>query len=98
MKPTAKANIAPALSTAIRFSILQQVIIIMAASSLLDGGAIAQICLLGSAASWTIIGLILVRRRLSPTKTDLALVNVGYLLLCILSGLVAAGVWQLQGK
>jgi len=76
---------------------LQQGIIMVLAGFLLDGGSTGQVCSYAVVAFWGGVAVILCRRASVPTKSDLALVRGGFIVLCVLSFFVAYGIWYLKG-
>jgi len=84
------------LRAAIHSALVQQAIVLLLASMILDGGLLAQICGFAFAAFWAAVGLLKIRRNSFPTKIDLALIRCGYLLVCLISFLVASFVWHLR--
>ena len=82
---------------AIKFALAQQLIIFLLAGSILDGGAIAQICFYGFAAFWAATFLLLRRGKGTITKLDLAFIQGGSLLLCLLSYFLTTFIWKVRG-
>jgi hypothetical protein len=62
-----------------------------------DFGTSFQTSTFGIAATWTGIGTILLRRRLSPTKGDLDFVRLSTLPLCVVSYLLSHAIWSWRG-
>jgi hypothetical protein len=72
------------LKEAVRFSLLQQLLILGFTSMILDGGVLCCICLYAAIGFWT--GVVIIRlRRPIPTTGDLAFIRVGYLPLCMIA-------------
>jgi hypothetical protein len=92
MAPPTK--IAASLQSAIKLAIVQQLIVILVAGSLLDGGVVAQICIYAFAAYWGGTIVILARRRAAPTKLDIILVRSGYLVVCVISFILTFAIWS----
>ena len=83
--------------TAITSAIVQQVIVLVFASLILDGGDLLLFCLVACLAFWAGVVFIRVRRGHTPTKIDLILIRSSYLLLCIITFFVVHLVWKLRG-
>jgi hypothetical protein len=69
---------------AIRSTLFQQLVILGLTSMILDGGQICCLCFYASLGFWTGVVIIRVRRPI-PTKVDLAVIEGGYLPLCLVS-------------
>jgi len=69
----------------IHWALLQQFLLGILCLLLLDGGAMARQCALVLVAFWVGATLIMVRRPISPTFTDKALIQLGFVPLLILS-------------
>src|SRR5262245_20396287 len=82
---------------AITSAIVQQVIVLVLASLILDGGDLLMFCLVACLAFWTGVIFIRVRRGQTPTKIDLLLIRSSYLLLCIITFFAVHLVWKLRG-
>ena len=91
--------IAPAspYRTAITSTVVQQVIVLVLAAMLLDGGDLLMFCLVACLAFWVGVTFIRVHRGQTPTKMDLILIRSSYLLLCIITFFVVHLVWKLRG-
>jgi hypothetical protein len=89
--------ISPFLESAIASAVIQQVLVVVITSAALDGGASFQTSRFGIAATWTGIGIILVRRRLSPTAGDLDFARLSSIPLCVVSYLMAHAIWDWRG-
>jgi len=83
--------------TAITSAVVQQVIVLVLAALILDGGDLLMFCLVACLAFWAGVVFIRVRRGQTPTKTDLILIRSSYLLLCIITFFVVHLVWKLRG-
>ena len=94
---TGQPRIAAPLKSAMFSAFVQQVIILLLAGTILDGGVIAQMCLFACAVFWGGVAVILLRRRLTPTNLDLTLVRVGSLLVCFISYVVSVSIWHWKG-
>ena len=82
---------------AITSAIVQQVIVLVVASLILDGGDLLMFCLVACLAFWTGVIFIRVRRGHAPTKIDLILIRSSYLLLCIITFFAVHLAWKLRG-
>jgi hypothetical protein len=78
-------------------AVVQQVIVLVLAAGILDGGDLFRICLIAAVAFW--VGVVLIRRHRpqAPTKLDLMLIRGGYLVLCIMSFFLVQLFWKLRG-
>src|ERR1700694_5671925 len=63
----------------------------------LDGGQMASASLLATAAFWTGVLLIVLRRPQSPTQVDLGFISFGSLLIYLLAQVLAPWIWHLRG-
>ena len=82
---------------AITSAIVQQLIVLVLAAGILDGGDILSFCLVALLAFWIGVVFIRVRRGQTPTKLDLILIRSSYLLLCVVTFAVVYCVWKLKG-
>ena len=82
---------------AITSAVVQQVIVLVLASMILDGGDLLAFCLVACLAFWVGVVFIRLRRGQTPTKMDLILIRSSYLLLCIITFFVVHLVWRLRG-
>jgi hypothetical protein len=82
-KQTSEHNKSP-YRRAIESTLLQQFLILGLTSMILDGGAMCCICFYAAVGFWT--GVIIIRaRRPIPTRVDLAVIQGGYIPLCLIS-------------
>lgn len=81
---------------ALKFALTQQVILIIFAGMILDGGRIAEICLFGFIAFWMTALLLVFRRKTLLTKFDIAFMQGGSLPLCLLSYLICMMIWRFR--
>ena len=72
-------------------------IILLLAGAILDGGVILQLCLFAAVAFWIGVAVIWFRRRSTPTKLDLLVIEAGYLALCVVSFFLSFWVWNRRG-
>ena len=77
-------------------AVIQQVLILVLASTILDGGVVAEICLFAAVAFWGGVALIRFRRPV-PTKIDLNLIEGSYVVLCVVAFFLAQWIWHLRG-
>ena len=75
----------------------QQLIILLLATMVLDGGVLLEVCLFAAGAFWAGVALIWFRRRGSPTKLDLLVVEAGYVPLCVLAFFLSYWIWSKRG-
>lgn len=80
----------------IKSTVIQQVLILVLASMILDGGVVTEICLFAAVAFWGGVALIRIRRPV-PTKVDLKLIEGGYIVLCVLAFFLAQWIRHLKG-
>jgi len=85
------------LSGAMVSAIVQQSVIMILASMILDGGGIAQVCLYALLAFWSGVAVLRIRSKGPPSKVDLALVRGGFILVCLLSFFITRLIWRLRG-
>ncbi|OGV70178.1 MAG: hypothetical protein A2283_24145 [Lentisphaerae bacterium RIFOXYA12_FULL_48_11] len=69
-----------------------QVIIVVFAAMILDGGVIASFCLAGIAAHWLMVAYLAFRRRDALTEMDQIFVKVGFVLFTLIAMLTVAAV------
>lgn len=77
---------------------VQQLIILILAGMILDGGTIARICLYAAVAFWGGVAVIRLRRGTPPTKADLTLIEGGYVVVGVIAYFVTHWIWQLRGS
>lgn len=82
---------------AVRSAAVQQVIILILAGMILDGGETGRICLFAAVAFWGGVAVIRLRRRTLPTKVDLTLIEGGYIVLCVIAYFLTHWIWHLRG-
>jgi hypothetical protein len=77
--------------------LVAQLLLLMLAALILDGGIIASFCMAGAVAHWVMVTYLAIRRRDALTRVDQILVRLGFVIftvvaivLVILVGLVAA--------
>jgi hypothetical protein len=75
----------------------QQIILLLLASAVLDGGVVLQKFAFGCAAFWIGVGIIRLRRGSIPTKVDLLLIEAGTIPLCVLSFFLCNFIWSHRG-
>jgi hypothetical protein len=75
----------------------QQIILLLLASAILDGGVVLQVCVFGFAAFWVGVAIIYARRRLVLTKLDLLLVEAGTVPLSVISFFLSYFIWNRRG-
>jgi hypothetical protein len=82
-------NWSPAYRKAMWSALVQQLLILGFTSMILDGGVLCGICFNAAVGFWTGFVIIWIRRPI-PTAVDLAVIKVGYLLLCLIAFVCAA--------
>jgi hypothetical protein len=81
--------VSPLYKSAIKLAVLQQVILLILSSLLLDFGQTFRVCAVAAIAHWIAIGMIVARRPLSPTGLDLGIIRWGFVPLGIVVGRLA---------
>src|SRR5262245_26503509 len=88
------AKISPLYWPALRFGGILQAVLGLLTALLLDGGRIFGCFQVGFLAYWLIVGLIMVRRPLTPTKGDIVFIRWGIVLTMFVAGNCAPFVWK----
>jgi hypothetical protein len=83
-------SIGKAYEASIKVAVAQQVVIILFASLLLDGGHILRLSTFGAVGSWLLTGIIVARRPRSPTRIDILIVKYGFWLAALIAMVLAA--------
>jgi hypothetical protein len=78
-----------AYGDAIKAAVAQQVVILLLASLVLDGGLMLRMATLAAAGSWAFNIVIVARRPRSPTPTDVLIVKYGFWLAALVSFVLA---------
>jgi hypothetical protein len=91
------AHPVPSLKTEWLPALFFQIPILVLASMVLDGGAIAQVCFYALVAFWVGVVVLHFRRRGVLSRVDLLLIRWGYILACIISFFITRWIWQLRG-
>src|SRR5258706_80697 len=89
--------ISPSYRTPIFEAVALQLVLGLLSSLILDGGATARICGIALVAFWSGATLLIWRRPVSPTRSDLQLIRFGYLPLVVVAFFLVHGIWQLRG-
>ena len=84
------------LRDSLKFSLLQQAVVLLFAAGIMDRGNILKISLGATLACWTVAGSVWIRRRDSPTRVDLVFIRWGFIPLCVLTNLIVHYVWSLK--
>jgi hypothetical protein len=82
---------------ATRSALVQQVLILVLAGMILDGGDILQICVAALLAFWCGVAVIRWRRPQAPTRLDLILIEGSYVVLCVVAFFAVHFAWHLRG-
>lgn len=77
------------LRRSLLFSIVVQLIILLLASLVLDGGHLLRMCLIAVAAHWLTVGIILARRRSALTRADTFMIRLAFLIYIPIAYLLA---------
>ena len=88
--------ISPSYGQPIKFALIIQAFIVLLASLTLDGGVFARICGVALFGFWGSAAVLIWRRPHHPTKMDLSLIRSGYLLVVLITWILAA--WILRGR
>jgi hypothetical protein len=94
---TAVTNSHPTISDSIRFSLVQQGILLTLGAGILDGGQVFQVLAYAALAYWGGFALIMLRRRHHLTFADRILIRWGYMVLWIMSAVITGFIWHLRG-
>jgi hypothetical protein len=78
-------------------ALVTQAIVAVLSGMILDGGTVMRICLVAMIAFWAGAAVLIWRRPQSPTKTDLALIRLGYLLVVAIAAWVVPAIWAMRG-
>jgi hypothetical protein len=79
------------------FAFVQQSLVLVLASMMLDGGGFFQVCFYAFVAYWAGVGLLRLRAKAGLSKVDLLLIRYGYIPVCVLSFLLTYWIWHLRG-
>ena len=90
-------SISPDYRKAMGIAVAIQVIVVLCSGLILDFGQIGQICLMALPAFWGGVAVLIWRRPRQPTRTDLALIRIGYLPTVVLTGWLAGMIWRFRG-
>jgi hypothetical protein len=77
----------------ISFPVVQQVLVLMMASMILDGGMMMQLSGCAALAYWVGFSIIMARRRGRLTQTDAILIRWGFLMLYTVSFALTGLIW-----
>jgi hypothetical protein len=78
----------PAVGDSVRFSLVQQGVLLTLGAGILDGGQVFQVLAYAALAYWSGFGLIMVRRHHRLTFADRILIRWGYMVLWIISAVI----------
>ena len=78
-------NISQQFKAPLRTNVFAQLLVIFFAGMLLDGGMMLKVAVISAAVYWFSILLIVFRRRMQPTRTDLLGANAGFAALIALT-------------
>lgn len=84
-------------SVSLGLPLIQQLIVLVMASMILDGGMLAQMFSYAAAAYWVCVGIILLRRRRNLTRFDKIVIRIGFLFACVFSVFLTGFIWHLRG-
>ncbi len=77
---------------------MPQAVVLVLSSLVLDGGQIFRVCAIAALGYWIAVVVIMWRRPVSPTPTDLGFIRYGFWLLILLTKVIAPVVWRLVGS
>lgn len=80
------------ISDAIRFSLIQQIPVLVFMSMMLDGGTLFKGAAVAAIAFWAGVAIVLLRRRKNVSESDILLIKWGYLPIC----LITYNAWQIM--
>lgn len=83
------ASIWDAYAGPIKVAVVQQVILSLFASLLLDGGQMLALCMFGVGGAWAYNIIIMARRPTTPTPTDILIVKYGFWLAALVTLILA---------
>jgi len=87
----------PDLRAAIKFSLVTQILIVILAGFVADGGGAAQIVFFAFVSFNSYLASVLVFRPKNPTKLDLVLIRAGFLPTIVITAFLADCIWDLRG-
>jgi hypothetical protein len=87
----------PDLRAAIKFSLVTQILIVILAVFVADGGAAGQIAFFAFVSFNSYPASVLVFRPKNPTKLDLVLIRAGFLPTIVITAYLADYIWDLRG-
>jgi len=87
----------PSYRGTLRLIMIEQIPLGLLAGMIMDGGGVALIFLYTLAGFWAGFGMIVLRRPMTPTKTDLFLIKWGTFILLAISFGMACGIWPWRG-
>jgi hypothetical protein len=85
-------------SRPVKAALVQQGIVLILGLLMLDGGLTLHMAMLAVIAFWLAFGIVIARRPLAPTRSDLFLVRYGFLLAFVTILIVAPYVWKAMGR
>jgi len=91
-------RLSDALSSAILFGMVVQIVFLLLTALLLDGGVMFRMCLMTAVGYWIGVGVIAVRRGASPTKLDLLFARYGMVGLMVVTPFLAKLVYIIIGE
>ena len=86
--PKERSRISSTLASSAKFNLVWQLLVLLLASMLLDGGAVLGLCQLASAGYWAGVGLIALRRPRVQSAGDAAFLHAGWPLLAVVAALL----------
>lgn len=71
------------------FSVVVQLVVVLVASTILDGGHLLRMCLIAVAAHWLTVGIIAARRKNALTRADTFMIRLAFLIYIPIAYLLA---------
>jgi hypothetical protein len=87
----------PDLRAAIKFSLVIQILIVILAGFVADGGAAGQIVLFAFVSFNSYLASVLLFRPKCPSKLDLIVIRAGFLPTIVITAFLADYIWDLRG-
>jgi hypothetical protein len=89
MGPIGGRALAAEYVAALRFGVVQQLVLLGLSALMLDGGRTLRLCAIAAVAYWAAALLIIARRPAAPTRADRTFLRYGYLVLPVVAGILS---------
>lgn len=93
-----KAPPADSYAAALKTSLIQQGIFLTLSALVLDTGQALHICVVAVAGYWPMVAIIVLRRRYSPTPSDLLVIRYGFFVVYALAAVLGSIYWRRLGR